>query len=168
MSETGRISDLLRRAHEGGDAWKCPSLRELLGSVTAAQAAARPVPGAPSIWEVLLHITASAAIARRRLTGERGEALPEELAWPRPTEMSPEAWRGAVDAFADASRGLRQAVAGFADSRLTEAVPGREYPFCVMLYGLVEHALYHAGQIEVLMAAQGLRPEGSPRPAFFR
>jgi uncharacterized damage-inducible protein DinB len=168
MSETGRISDLLKRAHEGGDTWKCPSLRELLGTVTAAQAAARPVAGAPSIWELLLHLTSSAAIARRRLTGERTDSLPEELAWPGPTETSPEAWRGAVDAFLAISRGLHQAVAGFPDSRLTEAVPGREYPFCVMLYGLVEHALYHAGQIEVLMAAQGVHPERSPRPAFFR
>jgi uncharacterized damage-inducible protein DinB len=126
------------------------------------------VPGAPSIWELLLHVAASADIARRRLTGEEMETVPEEVAWPGPQETSRDAWGRAVDAFEEAYRGLRQAVAGFPDSRLTEAVPGREYPFYVMLYGLMEHALYHAGQIEVLMAAQGVRPDGSPRPAFFR
>jgi len=64
--------------------------------------------------------------------------------------------------WGEARRALRQAVASFPDARLTDPVPGREYPFYVMLYGAIEHAHYHAGQIEMLMLAQGVRPAASP------
>lgn len=162
MSETGRIWDLLQRSFEGGDAWKCPSLRDLLASVTAAQAAARPIQGAPTIWELLLHATVHEDLVRRRLSGEVVDTLPDAVAWPKPHEVTPAAWLQAKLDFGEARRALRQAVASFPDGRLSDPVPGREYPFYVMLYGAIEHAHYHAGQIEMLMLAQGVRPAASP------
>ena len=66
MSETDRIWGELQRSFEGNEAWKCPSLRDLLAAITAAQAAARAIPGAPTIWELLLHTTAYEELVRRR------------------------------------------------------------------------------------------------------
>ena len=57
MREVVRIGSQLKRAFEGG-AWHGPSLRELLADVSAEQAAARPLPGAHSMWEIVLHIAA--------------------------------------------------------------------------------------------------------------
>jgi uncharacterized damage-inducible protein DinB len=165
MSEIDRIWDQLQRSFEGNEAWRCPSLRDLLAGVTAEHAAAHPVAGAPSIWELLLHVTAHEQTATRRLAGEPAETLPDELAWPRPADTSPEAWRLARLAFGEARRALRQAVAGLPDERLADIVPGREYTFYVLLHGAVEHALYHAGQIEMLMVACGVRPTASPMAA---
>jgi hypothetical protein len=48
---------------------------------------------------------------------------------------------------------LVAAVAALADSRLDEIVPGKEgayYTFYYMLHGVVQHELYHAGQIALL------------------
>jgi uncharacterized damage-inducible protein DinB len=165
MSETERIWNQLQRSFEGNDAWNCPSLRDLLAAVTAEQAQARPIPGAPSIWELLLHLTAHERVARRRLAGEAVPSLPEPLAWPRPTALTPEAWLRAKLDFGEARRALRQAVAVLDDGRLAEPVPGREYSLYVLLHGLVEHALYHAGQVEMLMLAQGVRPQASAMAA---
>lgn len=162
MSETDRIWDLLQRSFEGGDAWKCPSLRDLLAAVTAPQAAARPIAGAPTVWELVLHTTACEDVARRRLLGEAVETLADEKAWPSPADASAAAWLQAKLDFGEARRALRQAVASFPDARLGDTVPGREYTFYVMLHGVVEHALYHAGQIEMLMVAQGVHPSASP------
>ena len=165
MSETERIWDQLQRSFEGGDAWRCPSFRDLLAAVSAPQAAARPIATAPTIWELLLHTTVHEDVARRRLAGEEVETLPDEKAWPRPADTSAAAWLQAKLDFGEARRALRQAVASFPEARLGEAVPGREYTFYVMLHGVVEHALYHAGQIEMLMVAQGVRPSASPLSA---
>jgi uncharacterized damage-inducible protein DinB len=162
MSETERIWDLLQRSFEGGDAWRCPSLRELMGGASAEQAAVRPIPGAPSVWELVLHMAVSEDVARRRLAGETVEHLPDERAWPRPRDTSAAAWLQAKLDFGEARRALRQAVAVFPESRLNEAVPGREYPFYVLLHGTIDHALYHAGQMEMLMLAQGIRVHASP------
>ncbi len=162
MSETERIWDLLQRSFEGGDAWRCPSLRDLLGGLTAEQAAARPVAAAPTIWELLLHTTVYEQVVRRRLAGEAVPHLDEDAAWPKPPELSPAAWLKAKLDFGEARRALRQAVAAFPEGRLNDAVPGREYPFYVLLHGAIDHALYHAGQIEMLMIAQGVRSSAAP------
>ncbi len=164
MSESGRMWDLLQRAYEGGDAWRGPSLRELLEGVTASQAAARPIAGTSTIWELVLHLTLYEDVVRRRIGGEPIGELSDEEAWPTPTETSAAAWRKALSAFEQGHRRLRQALAGFADARLIEVVPGRDYPFYVMLYGAIQHVLYHAAHVEMLMLAQGAQPQGSPLP----
>jgi uncharacterized damage-inducible protein DinB len=165
MSETERIWNQLQRSFEGNEAWRCPSLRDLLAEVTAEQAAFHPITGSPSIWELLLHTTAHERVACRRLAGESVASLPAELDWPKPIATSAEAWLRARLDFGDARRALRQAVAAFPEARLDAPVPGREYSFYVLLHGVVEHALYHAGQIEMLMLAQGVRPKASPMAA---
>jgi hypothetical protein len=48
---------------------------------------------------------------------------------------------------------LVAAVAVLPDSRLDEVVPGKQgahYTFYYMLHGVVQHELYHAGQIALL------------------
>ena len=55
MTEIERIEDQLKRSLEG-EAWHGPALEELLADVRAEQAAAKPVPPAHSIWEIVLHI----------------------------------------------------------------------------------------------------------------
>ena len=162
MSETERIWNQLQRSFEGNEAWKCPSLRDLLAEVTAVQAAAHPIAGAPSIWELLLHTTAHERVAGRRLAGESVASLPDALDWPKPAAVSADAWIRARLDFGDARRVLRQAVAALPEARLNQPVPGREYSHYVMLHGIVEHALYHAGQVEMLMLALGVRPKASP------
>jgi uncharacterized damage-inducible protein DinB len=159
MSETGRIWDLLQRAYEG-DAWHGPALRELLENVPPAKAAARPVAAAHSIWEIALHIGAYERVVRRRIEGEPIGELPEAEEWPDVADTSPAAWRHTLETFEEEHRRLRVALAGFPDSRLADTVPGRDYPFYIMLYGVIQHDLYHAGQIALLMRAQGVEPKG--------
>ncbi len=66
MSEIENILDELRRIHDG-DAWHGPALKESLSGVTAEQAAARPVAGAHSVWEIVRHVTDWENVFRRRL-----------------------------------------------------------------------------------------------------
>jgi hypothetical protein len=39
------------------------------------------------------------------------------------------------------------------DEFLEEIVPGREYDYYTMLHGILQHDLYHAGQISILKKA---------------
>jgi uncharacterized damage-inducible protein DinB len=159
MSESDRIWDLMQRAHEG-NVWHGPALRRLLDEVTPAQAAAHPIPKAHSIWETVLHVATYEDVVRRRLEAEHIEELPAEQSWPKVEETTPAAWRRALEALDDGYRRLRRAVAEFPDAHLDDAVPGRDYPFYLLLYGALQHHLYHSGQIVVLMQAQGLEPQG--------
>ncbi len=159
MSETARIWDLLQRAYEG-NVWHGPALRELLESITAEQAAARPIPGAHTIWEITLHLVAYEDVVRRRMEGQHIEELPSCQAWPTILDVSPTAWRQTLEDFETVHRRLRAALWDFPARMLDEAVPGRDYPFYLMLYGVIQHDLYHAGQVEMLALAQGAIPHG--------
>ncbi len=153
--EASLIAEQLRRAFEG-DAWHGPALLELLQDVDAATAAARPLPEAHSIWELVLHIAAWDEAARRRLGGERFE--PVGLAnFPLvPTRATEAAWRKAVARGKRTHLALVKTVAALPESRLRERVPGKKYDFYHMLHGVVQHELYHAGQIAILKKIESL------------
>jgi uncharacterized damage-inducible protein DinB len=146
------IADQLRRAFYGA-AWHGPSLRELLEDIDAAAAGAKPLPDAHSIWELLLHVAVWDGVAARRLQGAKCQptgiknfpGVPK-----RPTEA---AWRKAVARTKQTHDALVKTVAALPESRLRERVPGKRYSFLHMLHGVVQHELYHAGQIAILKKA---------------
>jgi len=151
MDEIKRIDDQLRRAFEG-HAWHGPSLRELLADVTAEQATAKPIPGAHSIWEIALHIAAWHEGVHRRVEGERVELSPAED-WPPVASTSEAAWQDALAVLERTHTELRRTVSRLADASLQEMVVGKDHSVYVMLHGLIQHNLYHAGQIALLKKA---------------
>jgi uncharacterized damage-inducible protein DinB len=151
MSEAARIADQLRRAFDG-EAWHGDSVFEILEGVTVAQAAARPIAGAHSIWELVLHIAAWDGAVLRRLGGT-AVSLSDAENFPAVTDASETVWRDALAEVRRAHEKLVAAVAALPDSRLYEMVPGKQgahYNFYYMLHGVVQHELYHAGQIALL------------------
>jgi uncharacterized damage-inducible protein DinB len=151
MSETARIADQLRRAFYGG-AWHGDSLFEILTGITAAQAAARPIKNAHSIWELVLHISAWDAAVRRRMTGVAVE-LSDTENFPPVTDTSEAAWGKTLEEVRRVHDELTAAVTHFPEASLMKPVPGKKgahYNFSYMLDGLAQHELYHAGQIALL------------------
>lgn len=156
MSETARLADQVRRAFEG-DAWHGDSMLELLANVDAKTAAARPIKGAHSIWELLLHVAAWDDAVLRRVGGSAVE-LSDRENFPPVNDTSDVAWRKAVEQVKQKHEALVKAVAAFPDSRLLESVPGKKekyYDHFYLFSGIVQHELYHAGQIALLKKAQG-------------
>ena len=148
MGEIERITDQLRRAFEG-DAWHGPSLTEVLADVTAEQAAARALPKAHRIWEIVLHIAAWERAALRMLRGEVVKLSPEED-WPAVEDTSESSWRLALGDLRHGHLELRSAIETLPEARLAEPVPGREFSCYFLLHGVIQHDLYHAGQIALL------------------
>ena len=152
VSEAARIADQLRRAFYGS-AWHGPALMELLNEVDATTAAAKPLPGVHSIWELVLHISAWDGAGLQRLDGHKCQLQGAKNfpPVPQPTEME---WRTAVKLARGTHDSLVSTVAGLSGKRLREIVPGKRYDFYHMLHGIAQHELYHAGQIAILEKAQ--------------
>ena len=150
MNEIQRIVDQLDRSRKG-PAWHGPSVQEVVDGVDAVAAARRPIAGGHTIWEVAEHIAAWNDIVRRRIGGERVEPT-DEMDWPPVRETSAEAWQKTRDRLAANHDALRAAIAGFAESRLDELRPGAD-SWYVLFHGIVQHNLYHAGQIALLKKA---------------
>jgi uncharacterized damage-inducible protein DinB len=153
MTEIERILDQLKRAFEG-NAWHGPSVREALAGVTAEQAHARPLANAHSIWELVHHIAVWENVGRRRLEGDRAPidiSSPED--WPPPDEKSEAAWEQAKAALDRGHEALREAIAQVPESRLDELIFEGMSTVYVTLHGVIQHDLYHAGQIAMLKKA---------------
>ncbi len=151
-TEPQRIADQLHRAYAGG-AWHGPALRQRLHGVSAKQAAARPLRGAHTIWELVLHITAWKRAVLRRMQGKALSLSPAENFPPMPTATAAD-WKKAQAALRAAQHDLHRAVSTLPDARLKKIVPGKRYSVYFMLHGLVQHDLYHAGQIALLKKAR--------------
>ena len=152
-NEVERILDQLKRAYEGG-AWHGPSVREALQEVTAAQAQARPLPNAHNILELMHHIAVWENVGRRRLEGDPAEIEISSLEdWPPPEDNSEAAWEQAKAALDRGHQALREAIARVPESRLDQPIlPGKSTVY-VTLHGVIQHDLYHAGQITILKKA---------------
>lgn len=149
MSEVERIVDQLRRAFEG-NAWHGLALWEILTDVTSQQAFAKPLTGAHSIWEIVNHITVWEKVVRRRIKGEVINGLSPDQDWPAVRDSSEAAWQQTLTKLQRGNQELRDTISAMTDARLKEIVLGQTYSFYYMLHGVIQHDLYHAGQIAVL------------------
>ncbi|HWT79917.1 MAG TPA: DinB family protein [Candidatus Methylomirabilis sp.] len=150
--ETRRLEDQLRRALEG-EAWHGPSVLEAVAGVSAEQASSHPIPGAHSIWELVLHLSSDYGLVLRRLAGDGRQLTPGED-WPPCPPATEENWRAAVQGIVRLNEQLRKAVRAFSEERLDEPlVPEAPYTAYTQFIGVTQHNLYHAGQISLLKRA---------------
>jgi uncharacterized damage-inducible protein DinB len=160
MTEISRIIDELAREHDG-DPWHGSPLLHILEGITAAQASAKPIANGHSIWELVLHMTAWKNEVRRRLSGTPA-GTPAEGDWPDPGPASEGRWRDARVQLQKAHADLAATVRALPENRLWEPTNdqrnrelGTGVSYYVLLHGIVQHDVYHAGQIALLKKAAG-------------
>jgi uncharacterized damage-inducible protein DinB len=149
MNEIERIIDQIQRAYDG-DAWHGPPLRTILAGITAETAAARPIRDVHSIREIVRHITFWYDGVRRRIGGAVVDPQGAEE-WPE----CDEGWQHELDELGRAHTALVEVVSQLGIEDLERFVPGKPYNVYVLLHGMVQHTLYHAGQIALLKKAAG-------------
>ena len=146
-NETERIVNQMNRAFQG-NAWHGPSVMKILRGLTSDQAAARLFPDTHTIGELVAHMTAWKRIVARRVSGKVVRVTPAQD-WPTPNGS----WPKAVSGLRQAHVELVSAVRRLPPSRLGAKVPGKSHDHYITLHGMVQHDLYHAGQIALLKKA---------------
>jgi uncharacterized damage-inducible protein DinB len=158
MTEISRILDQFRRAYNG-DAWHGEPLASIVQNITAEQANKRPIAGAHTIWETLLHITAwEGEVLRRLQTGVM--QMPADGDWNTVQEASEAAWNEALQRFHKVHGALEQEIESLLDEKLPvmfgtvrERETGGGVSVYVLLHGIIQHSIYHSGQIAILKKA---------------
>jgi uncharacterized damage-inducible protein DinB len=148
MSEISFIVDQLKLAFEG-EPWHGPALMEVLGGIDAKTAALRPINNAHCIWELVLHVAGWEQVVSRRLQGQPA-TLTDAQNFGHLESTTEEAWQSTVTILRQNHNELIRLVSALPESRLQDRVPGKQYDVRFMLYGAVQHAAYHAGQIAIL------------------
>ena len=150
-AEIQRIAEQLRRAVDG-EAWHGPAVMQILAGVDAPTAAAHPIADGHSLWEILNHVTVWTRVVQRRLNGEAVEPTGDDD-WPPVSDTGDAAWQAAVAAFRAAQQDLLAKLKSMSNDELGMFAPGQKYSYSFMLHGLVQHHLYHAGQMALLKKA---------------
>ena len=151
-TECNRIAEQLA-CNIDGQAWYGNSLREIVGKVTAKQAHAHPITNAHSTWEIVHHLDVWVQFALGAIQGRPIPAwpgMPKEQDWPPVTASSEDAWQQAVNSLFSNYRKLIQEIKDSSDERLNATVPGRTYNFYHLFQSMMQHAVYHSGQITLL------------------
>ncbi len=158
MNEIARIVDQHIRAFDG-DPWYGHPLTRLLSGISAREAAARPIPSAHSIWEIVLHIAAWEGAVLERLTSGI-VAVPDQGDWPPVPATTAEAWNRALEILrtthSQVIEAMRRVDKGHMDTQLgaeRDLAVGSGHTIGTTMHGIIQHNVYHAGQIALLRKA---------------
>jgi uncharacterized damage-inducible protein DinB len=151
VREVERITDQALKVFSGG-AWHGPSVLEALADVDAHLAGSHPIPGAHSIWELVLHLVATQDVLLRRMRGETAGLKSEEF-WPAAPPASEAAWAEAVERLRRQEAELRQAMSAFPEGQLDDRLTAEGSSAYNNFHGHVQHNAYHAGQMSLLKKA---------------
>jgi len=149
MIEIERISELLKHTFYQ-DAWHGPALLEVLKGVTARQAAKRPMADAHTIWELVLHSTTWIKAVDKTIIEMKYTQVTDAANWPVVTDKSESSWNKALGSLKKSHKKLEKHVHGLKNSALEKRAVNTSSPISRLLYGVVHHNIYHAGQIAIL------------------
>jgi uncharacterized damage-inducible protein DinB len=144
--ETQKIIGLLQKSFNG-PAWHGPAVMEVLATVTP-QEAAHKISTSHSVIELVMHMTTWRNFVTKRLQGDNAFEVSQEENFPKGTD-----WTAALNALEHSQEELINAINKFSEEKLLEIVPTRKYNFYTMLYGIIQHDIYHTGQIVLLKKA---------------
>jgi uncharacterized damage-inducible protein DinB len=146
VKETQQIADSYRAATLKG-AWYGPSLAEMLPEISPELATRPPFPGAHSISALLQHLLLWNERIRNTSDSDPMPRWQPEKEWAEP----PIPWNELVTRWNQSRDLLEEKIRNFPIEDLARQVPGRSYPYETMLHGIVQQAIYHSGQIAMIL-----------------
>jgi uncharacterized damage-inducible protein DinB len=152
MTEVQRILDHYDRVMNG-DAWHGDAIWQILDGVPAEKAALRPVTNGHNIWEIVGHMAFWEGVAAKRLGGLRAGLEDKERNFPLAPEISEAKWQQTLQQFRASNQAFREALGRLDAGRLDELSAAGKRSFYEEAHGLIEHSVYHAGQIALLAKA---------------
>jgi hypothetical protein len=148
--ELAQINDELCRVYDAAVWHGAPPLRQVLMGVSAELAATKHPKLVHSIWAIVNHLGAWVEVVAQRVTRQEMITGPEAGDFPSVINTSEASWQAALDHLDCQHRKLLDVLTGLDPERLAEIVPGKTYPFSVLLQGMALHYAYHAGQIALM------------------
>ena len=143
-----RIRDQLQYGF-AGPAWHGPSIKKVLADLEASQML-NATSNSHNIAELIEHMTAWRNYAIKKLEGDESYEVSDEENFPPVKENTLVCWQSILGRLKASQTRLVELLESISDDKLLETVPGRKYDFYILLHGIVQHDLYHLGQIILL------------------
>jgi uncharacterized damage-inducible protein DinB len=147
MIETQRIADSYRAVTIKG-AWYGPTLAELLTGILPELATTPPVAGAHSVAALLQHLLFWNERVRNTSENNPMPRWEAEKEWAEPSIP----WNELVARWNQSRDLLEEKIRDFPVGDLAKQVPGRDYSYETLFHGIVQHTIYHSGQIAMILS----------------
>lgn len=158
MSVRATLTNRLRETWHGTPWYGDPS-DKILAGITADEATRRLAPGTHTIREITLHMVAWTETVAARVRGA-GARAPERGDWPQAADTSADAWVQTLGDLEKARQELLVLLEETHEEELQVHVRNHSLPFADAgisragtVAGLIEHDIYHLGQIALLKRA---------------
>lgn len=143
------IAEKLKEAYEG-EPWFGRSIKEILNEIDTAIVFEKPN-GQHGILELLWHMITWKEFTISRLRNDDTELnYFEKSDWRELNHSDKTLWPKGLERLAQLHNELVEAIQQQKDELLSQKVEGRDYKFRELLYGVIEHDIYHLGQIAYL------------------
>jgi uncharacterized damage-inducible protein DinB len=131
-----------------GKCWYGRGVFEILNEVDETKVYIKPNANSHSLAELLYHMLTWAEFIQKRLEKEpiQDMAAFEAMDW-RTIDPAEHTWKKGVAALKTAHAKIIELLQTKDDALLKEIVDYRKYDFGFMLNGLIQHNIYHLGQI---------------------
>ena len=158
QSDFDALKEDLRNVY-AGNPWHGSSITDVLKGVDADTAARRIIPSAHTIWELVLHMTGWTREVTSRLKGAAPKSPPED--WPAPRfGGGAAAWKSALEDLGAAQKEVEKVVSALKPADLVRWIGDQRDPALgagvtvgTLIRGLIQHHVYHEGQIAQLKRA---------------
>lgn len=146
--ELSRIVKMLQNTFNGA-AWHGASIMEVLEKITTNQAF-HPSEHIHRICELVQHVVAWRIFAIKRLKGDAQYEVSQSEDWK--TFQNPDAttWNEIKSELAKSQENLVDALVKTGDDKLKDEVEGKAYDYYTLIHGVIQHDLYHLGEIALL------------------
>jgi uncharacterized damage-inducible protein DinB len=145
---------LLRKKIEGiysGDPWYGDPFKSILKDIDPAAALKKEKKKAHSIAEILAHIISWREFVLTRLTGNEFKIEQEEtFNWIRIDSNEKTAWKSLLGAMEETQNKILNILEKSDDKLLDMPVRERNYKMEYLIEGIIQHDIYHFGQISLL------------------
>ena len=131
-----------------GDPWYGRSLYAILEEVDPTSVFINPDEKGHALIELLYHMIAWVQAVKSRLEEDPSKELSyyEQFDW-REIDPTIHTWKNGVQEFKAANKRIIELLKGKNDDFLSSPVNQRTYTIGYMLEGLIQHNIYHLGQI---------------------
>ncbi len=145
------IKDLIRQLHEihEGSKWFDQCFRDKLDGLSAEDAFTNPIPSLHSVAEHVSHMLEWRKECINRYNGIKVELMHSPDDWKDNATLRKTGWAALKDAFFSSQADLIQLLEGRDDCYLETRFRDTEYNFHYLIEGIIQHDLYHMGQIGV-------------------
>lgn len=150
MSESHRIAKLFSDWFDQKP-WTEITLTALLEDITPEMAAAHPVPGTNSIWQLVQHCLGWRQNVLLKLQGEVFTS-PKDNYLSEPKDISAKAWSDLLIALRDNEKLWQSYLLNLAPEQLDKGYAPAQNAFTQyeVIHGILHHDNYHFGQILIL------------------